>query len=232
MKKILVTGGNSRFANELKKFKSKFKIIYLDKKKLNIHSPVSIRKNFQKFKPNYIFHLAGLSRPMKIHEKNIIKSIELNIIGTCNIVKECSKKNIKLIYFSTNYLYPGTKGNYKETDPVLPWNNYGWSKLGGESAVQMYKNSLILRCALTEYPFTHKKAFSDVKTNFIYHKDFIPILFKILQKKGVINVGGKTKSVFEFAKKENKNIIKIKSKGVMPKRIDMNLNKLSSIIKK
>ena len=33
------------------------------------------------------------------------------------------------------------KGNYKETDFLMPWNNYGWSKLGGECAVQMYKNS-------------------------------------------------------------------------------------------
>ena len=96
----------------------------------------------------------------------------------------------------------------------------------------MYKNSLILRCALTEYPFTHKKAFSDVKNNFIYHKDFVPILFKLLSKKGIINVGNKTKSVFEFAKQENKNIVKIKAKGIMPKRIDMNLKKLFSIIKK
>ena len=163
---------------------------------------------------------------MKKHEIDIIKSIKLNIIGTCNIVNECAIKNIKLIYFSSNYVYPGIKGNYKEEDPVLPWNNYGWSKLGGESAVQMYKNSLILRCALTEFPFTHKKAFSDVKNNFIYHKDFIPLLFKLISKKGVINVGNKTQTVFNFAKNENRNLIKIKANGVMPKRIDMSLKKL------
>ncbi len=75
--------------------------------------------------------MAGLSRPMKVHEKNIIKSIDLNIIGTTNVTKVCSKLGIKLIYFSTNYVYPGTKGNYKETDPLLPVNNYAWSKLGG-----------------------------------------------------------------------------------------------------
>ena len=123
---------------------------------------------------------------MKMHDKNISKSIELNIIGTCNLVVECFKKNIKLIYFSTNYLYPGTRGNYREDDPILPWNNYGWSKLGGESAVQMYDNSLILRCSITEYPFRHKKAFSDVKNNFIYHKDFIPLLFRLIKKRAYI----------------------------------------------
>ena len=230
MKNILITGGDSRFASELKKAKSKFKLIFCGKKKLDILSLKSIRKNFLRYKPDYILHLAGLSRPMKIHEKNIIKSVSLNIIGTANIVKECFKKKIKLIYISTNYLYPGNKGNYKETDALLPWNNYGWSKLGGESSVQMYKNSLIIRCALTEYPFKHKKAFSDVKSNFIYHKDFIPILFKIINKKGIINVGKKSQTIFNFVKKDKKNIIKSKSKGIMPKRVDMNLGKLVKIL--
>ena len=63
----------------------------------------------KKNKPNYLIHLAGLSRPMKIHDIDISKSIDLNIIGTANIVKACSEKNIKLIYFSTNYVYPGSK---------------------------------------------------------------------------------------------------------------------------
>ena len=36
-----------------------------------------------------------------IHDKNILSSIETNIIGTCNVVRACSEKNIKLIYFLT-----------------------------------------------------------------------------------------------------------------------------------
>ena len=54
---------------------------------------------------------------MKIHDKNISKSIDLNIIGTCNIVKTAEKFKIKVIYLSTSYVYPGTKGNYTEEDP-------------------------------------------------------------------------------------------------------------------
>ena len=71
--------------------------------------------------------------------KDIKKSIDLNIIGTANITKACEERNIKLIYFSTNYVYPGKKGNYKEGDNLLPVNNYAWSKLGGEAAVQFIK---------------------------------------------------------------------------------------------
>ena len=228
--KILVTGSNSRFGKILKNFKTKKKFIFRDKNNLNILSQTSIKKNLNRFKPKIILHLAGLSRPMSIHEKRINKSIDLNIIGTCNLVKEASASNIKLVYLSTNYIYPGNKGNYSEENPIKPWNNYGWSKLGGESSVQMYENSLIIRCALTEYPFKHKKAFSDVKSNFIYHKDFIPILFKIINKKGIINVGKKSQTIFNFVKKDKKNIIKSKSKGIMPKRVDMDLGKLVKIL--
>ena len=124
--------------------------------------------------------MAGLSRPMVVHEKNISKSIELNIMGTSNIVRACELYNIKLIYFSTSYVYPGKKGNYKETDPLLPSSNYAWSKLGGESAVQMYKNSLIIRASMTEKPFVHKQAYANVITNFIYHEDFIKIFKKLM----------------------------------------------------
>ena len=142
--KIVITGGNGRFGSILKKIYKSKKIFYPNKKQLNILSIMSVKKYLKKIKPKILIHLAGLSRPMTIHEDNISKSIDLNIVGTANVVKICSELKIKLIYFSTNYVYPGEKGNYKETDPVLPINNYAWSKLGGEAAVQMYKNSLIL----------------------------------------------------------------------------------------
>ena len=231
MKRILITGGEGRFAKVLKNKKSKFQFIFRNKKQLNILSETSIKNNIKKFKPNYLLHLAGLSRPMKIHEKNIKKSINLNIIGTANIVRACIKKNLKIIYFSTSYVYPGKKGKYKEVDPLLPWNNYGWSKLGGECAVQMYKNSLILRSCMTEKPFVHKSAFANVKTNFIYHDDFIKIFLKVLNKRGIFNIGGKAQTVYQFAKNDNKNVKKIFSKGELPLKMDMSLKKISKYSK-
>ena len=207
-KKIVVTGGSGRFAQTLKKVKSKYRFIYPKKSQLNISNLNSIRKYLKKVRPKSVLHLAGLSRPMIEHSKNIRKSISLNIVGTANLVNICSELKIKLIYFSSSYVYPGTKGNYNEFDAVLPWNNYAWSKLGGECAVQMYKNSLILRVCMTEKQFIHKKAFANVKLNFIFHDELAEILVKILDKKGIINLGGSTKTVYNFAKKYNKNVKK------------------------
>ena len=233
--RIVITGGTSRFGQELKKIKSKYKLLFPKKKVLNILKTNSISKYLKLKKPKYLIHLAGLSRPMEIHKKFIKKSIDLNIIGTANITKACSDLGVKLIYFSTSYVYPGTKGNYKEDNPLLPKNNYSWSKLGGESAVHMYRNSLILRVCMTEKPFIHNKAFYDFITNFIFHEDIAKYLFKLINKKGVINVGGKIQSVYSFAKKYDPEIKKISAKKILgrkyPLNPSMNINVLKKIIK-
>ena len=233
--RIVVTGGTGRFGQVLKKIISKKKLFFPKKSELNILKINSITKYLKLKKPKYLIHLAGLSRPMDIHEKFIKKSIDLNIIGTANITKVCSELGVKLIYFSTSYVYPGIKGNYIESSSLLPKNNYSWSKLGGESAVQMYNNSLILRVCMTEKPFVHKKAFGDFITNFIFHEDIAKNLLKLINKKGVINVGGKIQSVFKFARKYNPKIKKISAKKILgnkyPLNPSMNISKLKKIIK-
>ena len=231
LKKIVITGGDGRFAQILKRDNKKFNILYPSKKELNILNINSINKYLKKNKPKYLIHAAALSRPMSIHDKEISKSIDLNIIGTANIVKICSDLKIKLIYFSTGYVYEGKIGNYKEKDPVLPINNYAWSKLGGECAVTMYKNSLILRIIMCEKPFIHEYAFHDVKTNFIFHEEIVKIIPKILDKTGILNVGGKIQTVYSFAKKNNKNVKKKSGKKLFPKNVSMNVAKLNKIMK-
>ena len=235
-KKIIMTGGSGRFAQIFKKIKNKNKIFFPSKKTLDITNINSIQRYVKKIRPNYFIHCAALSRPMDIHEKNINMSISKNIIGTCNIVTVCNKEKIKLIYFSTNYVYAGTRGNYSENDPVIPINNYALSKLGGECAVQMYKNSLILRICMSEKPFIHKKAFNDVETNFMYHEDFAKHLLKLINKKGIINVGGPKQIVFNFAKKTNPLVKPVSAKKILGKKFplkqSMNISKYLKIIKK
>ena len=230
-KKILVTGGDGKFAKVLKVKNKKLNLFFASKKYCNILNINSIIKVIKKKKPKIILHCAGLSKPMNVHEKNINKSIDLNIIGTSNLVKVCNIYKIKLIYFSTGYVYAGTKGNYKESDGANPFNNYGLSKLGGESAVRMLSDSLVLRITMTEKPFIYNKAYSNLKSNFMFHEDLVQILPKLINKKGIINVGGPSQSVYNFAKKYNKKIKKILSKknSKLPLNQTMSLNKLLKI---
>ena len=228
--KIVVSGGNGRFATVLKKVIDSKNYLFPNKSQMNILKPNSLEKYLKIKKPKYFIHVAALSRPMSIHDKKISQSININIIGTCNVVKVCEKLGIKLIYFSTGYVYSGIKGNYTEHDPVKPINKYAISKLGGECAVRMYDNSLILRIIMCEKPFIHKSAFYDVKTNFIFQDDVAKMIPKLLNKKGIINVGGKIQSVYNFAKKYNKKIKKSSGKKIFPPNPSLNLKKLHKIL--
>ena len=88
---------------------------------------------------------------------------------------------------------------------------------------------------MTEKPFIHKKAFADVKLNFLFHDELAKILIKIIDKKGIINVGGPTKTVYNFAKKYNskikKKLNKKNSLHSYPLKPFMNLSKLKKIIR-
>ena len=230
-KPILVTGGNGRFAKVLKIKNKQLNLKFLSKKELNILNLKSIEKCIIKNKPNIIIHTAGLSRPMDQHEDNISKSIDLNIIGTANLVKVCQKYKIKIIYFSTNYVYECVKGNYKETDGIKPINNYGLSKMGGEASVLMYKNSLVLRIQMTEKPFPYKKAYTNLYSNFIFHEDIVPMLPKLINSLGIVNVGGRSQSVYSFSKKYNEDILKTKKEEIgYPLKQTMSLKKLKKIL--
>ena len=93
----------------------------------------------------------------------------------------------------------------------------------------MYKNSLIIRACMTEKPFLHKSAYGNVMSNFIFHEEFVKLFLRIINKKGIINIGGKPQTIYNFAKKYNKKVKKKLSKGEFPKKMDMNLSKLKRI---
>ena len=234
MKTILISGGQGKFANALIKINTKYKIFAPARDEMDITSLKSINDYINKKKIDFFVHSAAFSTPMVDHKIKIEKSVSTNIIGTSNVVLACSKKNIKLIYISTNFVYQGTKGYYSEQDMLLPVNEYGWSKLGGECAVQLYKNSLILRVCMSDDNFPHSHAFTNYNTCFLKKSDAAKITLRLLSKKGIINVGGKIQSAYNFAKKLNPKIKKKKINSQIKKLIgtntSMNINKLKRLI--
>ena len=85
---------------------------------------------------------------------------------------------------------------------------------------------------MTERPFIHNQAFSNVKSNFMFHDELAKIFLRVINKKGIINIGGKSQTIYKFAKKNNTSVKKKISKGEFPKRMDMNLSKLRKILKR
>lgn len=234
--KIVFTGSTGKFGKIFKNKYSIKNILYPSKKIFDINNYNSIFYFLKKKKIKLVIHAAALSRPMDIHEKYPDLSIKTNIIGTSNLVIACKKLNIKIIYLSTNYVYPINKKNSKEEDPVLPINKYAISKLGGECAAQMYDKSLILRIAMTERPFVHAKAYKDVMVNYLYHDEVVKLFPQLINCFGIINIGGKVRNFYDFAKISNSLVKKVYAKKILKKNYFkyqiVNTRKLTTILKK
>jgi len=148
-----------------------------------------------------IIHAAAFTSPPLV-DKDPIQAIDVNIIGTSNVVKLCMEFDLRLIYICTDYVFKGDKGDYKEDDPVYPVNKYAWSKLGGECAVRTHDKSLIIRTTFGPNVFPYEKAFVDQWTS----RESVSVIAKMIEKlidkdiTGTIHVGGRRKTVFEFAR--------------------------------
>ena len=234
MKTILISGGSGKFSKAIIETNTKYKILAPNKKQMDILSQTSISNFISRNKIDYFIHTAAFSTPMALHKIEGKRSIETNIIGSANVALCCLKKNIKLIYISTNFVYPGKKGNHSENDYLLPFNEYGWSKLGGECPMHIYKNTLILRICMNDDYFPHKSAYTDYFTSFLKKTEAAKITLKLLDKKGIINIGGIKQSAYNFAKKLNskvkKNTLKKKDIKLLGKDTSLNIKKLKKAL--
>ena len=237
MRTVLVSGGDGKFAKELQAYSERLKdynVILPPKRAMNVEDFGQVDYMIDMIKPDYFIHAAALTRPMSLHEEKPYTSVATNIVGTGNVVMACMKHRVKLVYISTDYVYPGDSGNYSEDDPLLPFTKYGWSKLGGECAVHIYDNSLILRMCMANKPFPHEKALTDVTKSCIYGEEAAKITLQLLDETGIINVGGRAETVYEFARRENPDVGKAFLKDVedvaMGVDSSMDISKLKGIV--
>ena len=82
--------------------------------------------------PDIIIHAGAVTNSTMV-KNNPVVAINTNIIGTANISNYCIQQKKRLVYISTDYIYEGTVGNYKETDPILPYNEYALTNIGTEA---------------------------------------------------------------------------------------------------
>ena len=111
---------------------------------LNILDPRAQRQAFDKIKPDAVVHAAALTDVDKCEmEKQL--AWKTNVEATENLAQLCKERGVFLVYVSTDYVFDGQKGMYKETDNPAPINYYGLTKLKGEEAVQALDDHCIAR---------------------------------------------------------------------------------------
>jgi len=102
--------------------------------KLNLIDPSSINQAFDTIRPEVVLHCAALTDVDRCEvEKDL--AMRINVHGTRLLAEAANKVGSQVIFVSTDYVFDGSKGMYREVDEPRPINFYGHTKLLAEMAL-------------------------------------------------------------------------------------------------
>jgi dTDP-4-dehydrorhamnose reductase len=200
MKKVLLTGGSGRLGSVLKNY-LEGDVLTPTSEELDITDRQKVDVFFRKNKPNQIIHAAALADVCKCELEPEL-AFKINVLGTYFIFAACQKYKAKLIYISTDHIFDGEKGNYKETDRPNPQGVYALTKYLGEQITLLNPKNLIIRTSFLksfDLPAAFvDKYFSGDLVDIIAQDIALAVKFNL---KGIWNIGGPRVSIYEIAKK-------------------------------
>lgn len=201
---ILITGGTGKLGKKLVEKLAGRNIVYPTSEELDITDPLKIAEYFEKNDISKIIHCAALV-DMAECDKNPEKAININAIGTYNLVNSLHKKQkIRFIYISTDYVYPCELGPYSESDQIKPFNSYAWSKFVGECIVKKILNHCIIRTSFFQpenIPFDTAPV--DIFSSKLPINELADNIVNILDNNfvGTINIGQEKISMYDLYSK-------------------------------
>lgn len=230
MDSYLITGGFGTLGSELR---GKLQAVAPTSSEMDILDEERLRQYLTKHHVGAILHLAAIS-DSALAEKDKLRSYQVNVQGTASVARAAAAFRKKLIYISTDYVFPGTRGEYKETDEPSPGNWYGFTKFAGELEIKSRTgNFLIIRTAFRPSRWPFQTAYTDVITS----ADYVEVIAQeILQAlsfnlSGIIHIGTKRKTLFELARRRNPAVGEALAPEGFPKRKDLCIDKWERIKK-
>ena len=205
---ILLTGGSGLLGAEL--LNLGVTIVAPTHQELDICDADAVAHYIETVAPDLVIHAAAVTDNRHI-ESHPESALDVNIGGTTNIARACLGTRIRLVYLSTDYVYRGDRGEYSESDELLPSNLYAWSKLAGEAAVRAVPNHLIIRTSFGAARFDYPAAFIDKYSSKEYVDLIAPEILEaaLSPLTGVLNVGGRRRTLYDYASERNPQVAKI-----------------------
>lgn len=169
--KILLLGHKGMLGSDLfLQLGKKHEITGLDKDEIDIASLSECRKAVDENAPEIVINAAAYT-DVDGCEKAKEECFNINAEAVKNIAESCRKKNIRIIHFSTDYVFDGNSSEpYKEDHGCNPINLYGAAKLAGERYLQSLSNNYLL-----------------IRTEWLYGKNGKNFVRTILEKAGTTN---------------------------------------------
>lgn len=226
--RILMTGGSGLLGSAIRRLDAS--VIAPSRKELEVTSLSSVERALDHYKPTVMLHLAAATNP-PVHEKNPVPGLTTNIIGTATVALSCFKRGIKLVYTSTDYLYIGP-GPHREDEPVKPPSKFAYSKLGGECAVSLIPNSLILRLSFGPVPFPWEKVYADQWNSKLYVDEMAPLVLAATRSSavGILNLGGPRISLEDYARRTRPDIETIPRPEWVPHDTSLDIAKMRTTL--
>jgi len=144
--KFLILGGNGQmgmaFHQEL--LGRGQESISVPREKLDVTDTSSLNNLIRDLQPNVVINASGYTKvELAETEKDI--ALQVNAIAVGGIAQICERLNIRLVHFSTDYVFDGAQGApYNESDSAFPLSVYGKTKLFGEELAMQKSNNTAL----------------------------------------------------------------------------------------
>jgi dTDP-4-dehydrorhamnose reductase len=119
--RILLTGGTGRLGREFQQIL--WGIVAPPRAELDVTRPETIEAALEHFQPEVLVHAAAYTN-VAAAEQERDACWRVNVDGTRNVIRLAARRDLFLVYISTDYVFAGTQGMYKEEDPVGPVCNY------------------------------------------------------------------------------------------------------------
>lgn len=144
MPRWFVTGAGGQLANAFARVLEGD--VFLSREEaLDIRDAEAVRSAVHEFAPDCVLHCAAYTN-VDGAEADEDTAEAINVLGTRNVVSAVRGTHTTVVYFSTDYVFDGTKGApYVETDRPNPLNAYGRTKLGGEQEVLGWIRGVVIR---------------------------------------------------------------------------------------
>lgn len=139
------------------KRKSNFEYSFLNIDSKNIFLLDNLKENILKkiisnIRPDFVINCLGIVKQSKLIN-NYTQMISINSLLPHKLAKICESFNSKLVHFSTDCVFSGNRGFYKEFDNADSVENYGRSKFLGEVN---YGNTITLRTSFFGHQIKNK----------------------------------------------------------------------------
>ncbi|MDR3210499.1 MAG: dTDP-4-dehydrorhamnose reductase [Planctomycetota bacterium] len=146
--RIMITGARGMLGRTLTHSLASHDLSPVDIKDFDIADPLAVENAVASFQPETVIHCAAMTAVDQA-ETAPDSAYRINAIGSANLALACFKHQVRLIAFSTDYVFSGDLDRpYHEWDNPCPATVYGLSKLAGEEAIRQHcPNHLICRLA-------------------------------------------------------------------------------------